>query len=224
MEETVAIVCGRRVEQIGAAGLQEVIRQYDAVVVDLGTGDGRWLYRRARSQPSVLCLGIDANAAALRDISYRATRKPARGGLTNVRFIAASAESLPGALRAVADEVWVAYPWGSLLGAVLGPEPSILRRVAGVLKPRGLIRVAINESVLGQGAVLRRMGLMPRPAQDLYPAMRAGYNEAGLTVTRWRFGGAWIRSSWAGRLGQGAGVRTLWVEAVKDGDGRDHGG
>ena len=148
MEERVAVVCGRRIEEVYAAGLQELIRQYEAVVVDLGTGDGRWLHRRARSQPSILCFGIDANAAALRDVSYRATRKPARGGLTNVRFIAAGAQSLPGAQRTVADEVWVAYPWGSLLGAVLGPEPSILRRMAGVLKPRGLIRVAINESVL----------------------------------------------------------------------------
>lgn len=67
-----------------------------------------------------------------------------------------------------------------------------------MLKPQGLIRLAINESVLGQTTILGRMGLAPRSPRDLYDAVRAGYNEAGL--------------------------RTLWVEAVKDGDGCDHGG
>ena len=64
----------------------------------------------------------------------------------------------------------------------------------------------------------------PRSLQDLYDAMCAGYNEAGLKVTTWRQDGAPIRSSWGARLGQGAGPRTLWVEAVKDGNGCDHGG
>ena len=223
MEDRVALVCGRRIEEVDAAGLRAWMRRYDVVVVDLGTGDGRWLYRLARSHPAVLCLGIDANAGALRDVSYRASRKSARGGLPNVRFIAVPLEALPRGLQTVADEVWVMFPWGSLLRAVLRPEPSLLRGFAGILKPQGVLRVAINESVLGQPSILGKMGIAAHSPQGLYGALRAGYNEAGLTITGCRHGAARVRSSWGGRLGQGADLRTLWVEAVKHGDGRDHG-
>lgn len=218
--------------QPGSATLSEIYKRvlessqvaHDAVVADLGTGDGRWLYRLARSRPDVLCLGVDVNAEALREVSYRAGRKPARGGLPNVRFIAAAIESLPGPLRAVADELWVMYPWGTLLHAVQVPEPSVRRRAAGVLKPRGLMRVAINESVLEQAAALSKLGLVPRAAQDLSAALPAGYNEAGLRVTTMRRDDVGLRSSWGARLGPGGGVHTLWVEAIRDDDGRDHGG
>lgn len=224
MEERLVVVHGRRIERLESGALEAMIKEHDAVVADLGTGDGRWLYRVARSRPNVLCLGLDANAEVLREVSYRAGRKPARGGLPNVRFIAAGLEVLPGPLRAVADELWVMYPWGSLLRAVLAPEPSILQGAAEVLKPRGLIRVAINESVLDQSAVLDRLGLRSRPDGDLFAALRAGYNEAGLRVTMVRRDAVGVRSSWGARLGQGAGARTLRVGAIRDDDVRGHGG
>jgi 16S rRNA (adenine(1408)-N(1))-methyltransferase len=159
----------------------------------------------------------------MRDVSHRAARKPARGGLPNLRFVASAVESLPAGLHEIADEVWVSYPWGSLLRAVLAPDASVLRGIAAILKPHGVLRVGINAALLERAAILGKMGLAPRAASDLFEAIRAGYNEAGLNVTAWRRDGAEIRSSWAGRLGQGAELRTLWVEAVRDGDGRDHG-
>jgi 16S rRNA (adenine(1408)-N(1))-methyltransferase len=224
MEEHVAVVCGRRIERRAASALLELCRQYQTVIVDLGTGDGRWLYRVARARPEVLCVGIDSNVDAMREVSSRAARKPARGGLPNVRFVAAAVESLPAGLLEIADEVWVAYPWGSLLQATVAPDPLVMRGVAAMLKPHGVLRVSINESILGQGALIRKIGLVARPFTQVFDALRAGYGEAGLNVTTWRRDAATIRSSWAGRLGQGTGVPTLSVEAVKDGDGSNHGG
>lgn len=219
MEEVLSVVCGRKVEEIGAATLLELAHRYQAVLVDLGTGDGRWLYRVARVRPEVLCVGMDANADAMREVSYRAARKAARGGLPNVRFIAASVESLPAGLLEMADEIWVSYPWGSLLRAVAAPDSAVLRGVVEILKPRGVLRVAVNESVFEQPGVLRRLGLPSRPFPEIVDALRAGYSEVGLNVTAWRSDAAKIRSSWASRLRQGAGARTLWLEAVKDGGG-----
>src|SRR5574341_96339 len=223
MEEFLSVVCGRRVEKIGAATLRGFACRYQVVIIDLGTGDGRWVYRLARARPDVMCIGIDANARRMREISHRAARKPARGGLLNVRFVAAPAESLPAGLREMADETWVSYPWGSLLRAVAAPDPAILRGIGEILKPRGVLRVALNESVLEQPGVLGRLGLPSRPLANVINALRAGYREAGLNVTTWRCDAMTMRSSWAGRLGQGAGVRTLRVEAMKDGDRRGHG-
>lgn len=226
MEEGVTLVRGRRLERIGGEALADLIGTYAAVIVDIGTGDGRWLYRFARTRPDVLCLGLDANADNLREVSYRASRKPARGGLSNIRFILAPVEAIPAAVHGVADEVWVVYPWGTLLRALTLPEPSILRRIARVLKPGGLLKAAVNASVLRRDSSLGALepGGRPLPVPVHDDVLRAGYNEAGLRVTSLRSGDMRIQSSWGARLGQGRPVRTLWVEAVSDGDRRDHGG
>jgi 16S rRNA (adenine(1408)-N(1))-methyltransferase len=224
MESGVTVVRGRRIERLSAGALEDLIENYPTVVVDIGTGDGRWMYRVARSRPDVFCIGIDANADRLRKVSFRAARKPARGGLVNIRFVLAAAEAIPAVLTEIADEVWVIYPWGSLLRGITGSEPALLFGMARILKPGGLFRAAVNDSVLEEGQ--RPTGLPgdggPVLARDL--VQRAGYNEAGLRVTGVWTGDTQVRSSWGGRLGQGRPVRTLWIEAVRDGNGRDHGG
>jgi len=62
----------------------------EGVVVDIGTGDGRFVYNSARANPSKFYIGIDANAKPLEKISMKATRKIAKGGLPNVLFIQAA--------------------------------------------------------------------------------------------------------------------------------------
>jgi 16S rRNA (adenine(1408)-N(1))-methyltransferase len=62
------------------------------VVVDMGTGDGRYVYRSARSNPDRFYIGIDVERAALKKISEKIHRKPARGGLSNVLFVHALSE------------------------------------------------------------------------------------------------------------------------------------
>jgi 16S rRNA (adenine(1408)-N(1))-methyltransferase len=223
MEDGVTLVRGRRLEHIGAGAVGKLMRKYAAVVVDIGTGDGRWLYRFARGRADALCLGIDANAERLREVSFRAARKPARGGLANVRFILASAEAIPTVLHASADEVWVVYPWGSLLRGVTRPEPSMLLRIARVLKAGGVFTAAINVSALGNNSHLRDVGRPLSTGLINHAALHEGYNKAGLAIAAVRADDVRIRSSWGTRLGQGRPVRTLWIEAVKDGDRRDHG-
>ena len=39
------------------------------VVIDVGTGDGRWLFRLARARPEWFCIGVDANLDATRHVA-----------------------------------------------------------------------------------------------------------------------------------------------------------
>src|SRR5205823_12834946 len=65
------------------------------VIVDIGTGDGRFVSRCARENRSKFYIGIDANAKPLEKISMKATRKPAKGGLANLLFIQAASKIFP---------------------------------------------------------------------------------------------------------------------------------
>ena len=76
------------------------------------------MLRAARRDASRLVIGIDADAASMREAAGR------RSGVANALFVVAAAESLPEELTSIADRATVYFPWGSLLrGLVTGDGP-----------------------------------------------------------------------------------------------------
>jgi 16S rRNA (adenine(1408)-N(1))-methyltransferase len=173
------------------------------VVVDLGTGDGRAVLARAAAEPTTLVVGIDASAAAMAEASRRADR--ARRG--NVIFLAAGAETLPGnPLTGIADLVTVQFPWGSLLCGMLGLDGAALAGVASIMRPGGAIEVFAS--------VVPADGLAGMEAldADAQPGVAAAWASVGLRLDAMCPATAAeiaaISSSWARRLGAGAGSRA----------------
>ncbi|HKE58707.1 MAG TPA: class I SAM-dependent methyltransferase, partial [Pyrinomonadaceae bacterium] len=116
----------------------------EGVIIDLGTGDGLFVYQSARQNPNKLYIGIDANARPLEKISEKIHRKPAKGGLPNVLFLQSSVEDLPTELDAVADEIHVHFPWGSLLRAVATADTSVLQNLRRICAPEALLEIVIG--------------------------------------------------------------------------------
>src|SRR5687768_15272589 len=96
------------------------------IVLDIGTGDGRFVSASAKANPDKFYIGIDANAKPLEKPSMKATRKPAKGGLPNAIFVQAAVENLPEELHGIANQIHINFPWGSLLRAVTIGDPEIL--------------------------------------------------------------------------------------------------
>jgi 16S rRNA (adenine(1408)-N(1))-methyltransferase len=89
-------------------------------------------------------VGVDADAASMRETSRKAARAPKKGGLPNAMFVVASVEALPDELHAIADEVRVTFPWGSLLRGVVGADPVVLAGIALVAKPGAEVRALFS--------------------------------------------------------------------------------
>ncbi len=104
----------------------DLARDGRPVIVDLGAGDGRYAYESARADPTHLFVAVEPNADTLSEYAYRASRKPARGGVENAIFVVASLEHLPSELDDLAATVRINFPWGSLLRALLDPNPESL--------------------------------------------------------------------------------------------------
>jgi 16S rRNA (adenine(1408)-N(1))-methyltransferase len=172
----VDVVRGKSVVRVPVTELLARAATAARVVVDLGAGDGRFAYRRARAHSEWLCIAVDACAAGMRELSWRALRKPSRGGAPNVVFVRAAIESLPQALAGIADEVTINYPWGSLLRAVLEPDPAALGGIVRLGRPGAALRIHVNESAL---AALQTTG---RPFDIHLPQLRNGYLEAGVRL------------------------------------------
>lgn len=112
--------------------------------MDLGAGDGRFIYEQAKHDSGTLYVAIDPDADALAEYAYRASRKPARGGVDNAVFVVASVEQLPPELQGLADLVYVIFPWGSLLRGLLLPEPPALAGLHSLLAPQGRFEIVLS--------------------------------------------------------------------------------
>lgn len=163
--DPIDVVRGRSIVRLPASQLRERAAAAARIVVDLGAGDGRLTYRLARAHPDWLCVAVDACAAAMRRLSSRAARRMARGGAPNALFLVASAESLPDAREAMADEITVQYPWGGLLRAVIEPDPAILRQIARIGASRRQTAGAVER--VGGPPGSRRRRHMDEPAAVL---------------------------------------------------------
>ena len=178
------------------------------MILDLGTGDGRAVLRRARREPAALVIGADADAAAMREASARAARGPKKGGLPNALYLAAAAEAMPGPLEGKLDLLTVTLPWGSLLRGLARPDPCLLAALAGSLRPDGEV-----ELLLSVQPADRSLGLevLDGPAID---GLVDAYAAVGLcakeTRPATREDVARLGSSWARRLGVPA-RRPAWL-------------
>lgn len=187
----------------------------EGVVVDIGTGDGRFVYRSALLNPNKFFIGIDANAAALEKISMKATRKPAKGGLPNVLFVQAAVENLPGELDGAADEIHIHFPWGGLLRAVAAGESEILRALRRICAPDCLLEIVIGIDERRDRSEIERLALPELTDEYLEKILIPKYEEAGfrhlesgrLASSEWpRF-----ETSWARRLQGGADRKVIFL-------------
>ena len=153
-------------------------------MIDVGTGDGRFVLAEARARPGVLVVGIDAMAEAMSDASRRAGAKPSRGGVGNAVFVCAPAEELPGLLAGLADEITVNYPWGSLLRALALPDTGVLAGLARLGKPGARFTGAINVQPLRDEAQAERIGLTKAALLHDPTGFADAYASAGLDLRR----------------------------------------
>jgi 16S rRNA (adenine(1408)-N(1))-methyltransferase len=176
-------------------------------VVDLGTGDGRSVLHAARRDPDAFVIGIDADAASMRETSRKAARSPDKGGVPNAMFVVGSVGSLPDELDAVADEVRVTFPWGSLLRGVLGVDPTVLGGIARVAKVGGEIRALVSVTERDGLGVSARVDPSVYDAHGLRLIEARPARESEIAATD---------SSWAKRLRAGVARPVTLVRSVRE--------
>jgi 16S rRNA (adenine(1408)-N(1))-methyltransferase len=190
----------------------------EGVVVDIGTGDGRFVYRAARENPRKFYVGIDASRAALEKISMKATRKPAKGGLPNVLFVQAAVEDLPGEFDGAADEIHIHFPWGSLLQAVVLGDEAVLRSLRRISAPGCLLEIVIGIDPVRDKTEIARLGLPSLTEDYLTGELIPKYLAVGFELVD--FGtmdaGEWSKfeTSWARKLQGGEGRRVIYLLVI----------
>jgi 16S rRNA (adenine(1408)-N(1))-methyltransferase len=182
------------------------------VVIDIGTGDGLFVYQSARQNPKKFYIGVDANPRALEKVSEKVHRKPAKGGLANVLFLQAAVEDLPNELDGVADEVHVHFPWGSLLRAVAAGDEDVLRNLRRICSAEALLEVVIGLDPERDISELERLEIQALSIEHVDSVLAHKYRSAGFEIlergmiaqSKWPE----FQTSWAKRL-KGSANRSL---------------
>ena len=176
------------------------------VIIDLGTGDGRFVYQSARQNPKKFYIGIDPNVRPLEKISEKIYRKPSKGGAPNVLFVQAAVEDLPAELDGVADELHVHFPWGSLLRAVATGDVVVLQNLRRICSPGALLEVVFGLDPARDQSEIERLGLTSLTLEYIDQTLVPRYAAAGFEITERGIipAAEWpeFNTSWAKRLHQ----------------------
>ncbi|MEM7482661.1 MAG: class I SAM-dependent methyltransferase [Acidobacteriota bacterium] len=205
------VVVGKKVHLMDREEVTERAAPFEEVLVDLGTGDGRFVLGWARDHPETLAIGLDAVQDAMRDTSRRAAAKAARGGAANALFVVASAEDLPPELTGLASHVTINFPWGSLLRGVVAAEPWLLQGLTGLARPGARFTALVNYSVFQDDDYRERLGMPPLDLMASGEEFKEAWRRQGLLLEQSALLRKNVphRTSWGQRLVKGSDRSTL---------------
>jgi 16S rRNA (adenine(1408)-N(1))-methyltransferase len=191
------IMQGKHTREMNADEFALIKSAYQQVLMDIGTGDGRFVLQTARTR-SILAIGIDAcrenlraacrgNASVLHmerksEGQAVASLIPATGSSArpgSVLFVIAEASRLPAELNRLASLVTVNFPWGSLRDGLLNGDAALLEGIRSVMQPGARLEIRLNASALAEAGWdllpgservrgwLAQAGFDPRPVRLL---------------------------------------------------------
>lgn len=131
---------GKRSVVIDRQRLDALRSGFSDILIDLGTGDGRYVRHVARTRPSCFAIGVDAARENLRAAS--------RDAPVNALYVIANALALPPGFANLATQVTINFPWGSLLAALLDGDTTLGAGLRAIARPGTTVDVRLNTGAL----------------------------------------------------------------------------
>jgi SAM-dependent methyltransferase len=193
---------GRKSLELDFAGWKERRANYKRIILDLGTGDGRYARTLAQRKPNWFVIGVDSCRENLREHS--------RAKVPNLLFVIASAQDLPPELDGLISHITINFPWGSLLESLLISDSNLMRRLKSVSRPDASLDLRLN------GGALAETGKTLEAGTDkiFYNLLGAGWQleqPIMMDVSALKN----FPSTWAKRLAFGRDPRALMISGQK---------
>lgn len=197
------LVLGNKTRDIEGQEFLDLTEGFSKKIVDLGTGDGKYVLNNGLKNPNHLYIGIDPIKKQLQISSRKVIRKK----LGNILFIVASAENLPPELNGIANEVKIIFPWGSLLNYVANCDPEKIQKIRNLLKKEETLEIVFGYAKDKEPVETSRLGLKVLSEDYLRDFLVPKYKQAGLDLLKMERLGAKdlpdVGSSWGKRLNFG---------------------
>lgn len=146
------------------------LASYKHIVLDLGTGDGRYARTLAERHPNYFVIGLDSCRENLREHS--------RTKLQNLLFVIATAQALPCELENMISQITINFPWGSLLESLLTGDPGLMHGLKSISRAGASLSLRLNSGALAEAGKTLESGtdrihynLLQAGWQTQHPAM-----------------------------------------------------
>jgi 16S rRNA (adenine(1408)-N(1))-methyltransferase len=177
------------------------------VIIDIGTGDGEFVYTLAKENPDRFIIGIEPYQQILEKTSARIYKKPRKGGLKNALFVLGSVEDLPEELNGIANQVFINFPWAGLLKGILLVDAIVWNAIKRICKPGAFIDILFSYEKTAEENEFKKAGLPDIDLEYLRGTMASRIEKRGFRVIDIKTIGAkeikQYPSSWAKKLSFG---------------------
>lgn len=189
---------GRKSLDLDFNGLKERLANYNRILLDLGTGDGRYARTLAEEHPGWFIIGVDACRENL--------HKHSQAKLDNMLFVIASAQSLPRELNGLVSHITINFPWGSLLESLLVGDPRLMRGLESISHSTASVDLRLNGGALAEAGTTLNAG-----TEKIYNnLLQAGWQVEHPMMMEARTLRS-FPSTWAKRLAFGRDPRTMMI-------------
>lgn len=171
------IIRGNKLIEISKDSLLEMLKPYPEVTIDIGTGDGRFIYKNAISTPNAFFIGVDPSQTQLAIYSKRSARERS----VNALYVLGSIEIFPEELYRLADHVKIILPWGSLLQALVSPRIEEISKLYKLLKDIGDLEMVFGYSQEAEPSEVERLQLNKLDLDYLRETVVPMFIEVGFT-------------------------------------------
>ncbi|NOZ87002.1 MAG: class I SAM-dependent methyltransferase [Deltaproteobacteria bacterium] len=192
--------------------------RYKRVLIDIGTGDGKFPLRWAREHRDTFCVGMDPNFEVMKKTAFRASRKMSRGGVDNLIMVRGELEHPPSCLSGQADMITVLYPWAALLRAIANASHEALANISRLARPGCEIRLLINTHVFEMDGLAKRLGLPNLDQAYLESRLVPALDLVGIRTIGCRRlppGDPPLVSTWGKRLSRASRRETFDIQGIK---------
>jgi len=141
---------GRKSLELNVNGWKDWLATYNRIILDLGTGDGRYARALAGEHPDWFVIGVDSCRENLREHS--------RAKLQNLLFVIASAQDLPHELAGLISHITINFPWGSLLESLLAGDPKLIGGLESISGANTSLDLRLNSGALSEAGTTLEAG------------------------------------------------------------------
>jgi len=172
-------VLGNKKTEIDKNELNDLAKCYDGVIIDIGTGDGRFVFKKALLKKDFFFIGIDPSEKQLLEYSKKTVRKK----LPNLIYAVGSVEQLPNELENVAQKIYINLPWGSLLSSVVSPNKEIINNIGNLLKDDGNLEITLGYHEQSEPSEIERLNLPELNENYINSNLVPIYKECGFELS-----------------------------------------
>ncbi|MDD2370789.1 MAG: methyltransferase domain-containing protein [Firmicutes bacterium] len=170
------ILINKKIEELD--NINDLLEQYKYINIDLGTGNGKFVYDLAKKNPNTFYIGIDPTASNLFEYSKKAQKYK----IKNIIYIISSIENLNDDLNNLADIVYINFPWGSLLEGIVKDMPEILNKISLLGKSGAEFNFTFAYSSLHEPAEIEKRQLPILSTDYLLSDLTEIYKKANLKI------------------------------------------